>query len=224
MSTPTRLWLIRHGQTDWNRAGRIQGQSPTHLNSEGLAEARALAEILAAANHRYAACYASDLPRAAETADAIAQRLGISVQLTPALRERDFGALEGAFPEQIRAARAAAGLAHTHDLADWTGMPGIESNEDLWQRAAAALRDIAGRHPGNDVLVVTHGGLIARTVFRVLGIPDGTPRRFSLANGILAILECYPANFRLLSLANLLLLSGHAPAVDTATMPANANS
>jgi 2,3-bisphosphoglycerate-dependent phosphoglycerate mutase len=218
MSSPARLWLIRHGQTDWNRAGRIQGQSPTHLNADGFAEARSLAQILAAANHRFAACYSSDLPRAAETADVIAQRLGIAAQPMPALRERNFGPLEGATSDQIRAARAAAGLPPSTDLADWTMMPGVESNDALWQRTASALRDLAARHPASDILVITHGGLIARAVFRVLGIPDTSPRRFSLANGILAILECHPDFFRLLSLANLLLLDGHSTH-DTATTP-----
>jgi 2,3-bisphosphoglycerate-dependent phosphoglycerate mutase len=218
MSPFSRLWLIRHGQTDWNRAGRIQGQSPTHLNAEGRAEADALAEVLATAGHQFAACYSSDLPRAAETAAILAQRLPVAVHLSTALRERHFGPLEGAFPDQIRAARAAAGLPHSADLADWTGMPGVESNDALWDRISAALRDLADRHPGRNILVITHGGVIARTLFRTLGIPDGSPRRFPLSNGMLAILESRPDFFRLVTLADILLLAGRAPARDTATI------
>jgi probable phosphoglycerate mutase len=217
--SPARLWLIRHGQTDWNAAGRIQGQTPTELNAAGRWEASELAEILVQARRSFAACYSSDLPRAAQTAKILAGRLGITVNLVSALRERNFGPLEGAMPDQIRAARAAAGLAHSGDLADWTGMPGVESNEDLWKRTAAALRDIGLRHAGQDVLVVTHGGVMARALFRTLGIPDGAPRRFPLSNGMVAILETHPHGFSLITLADMFLLAGEAPAPDTATMP-----
>ncbi len=218
-ASPTRLWLIRHGQTDWNAAGRIQGQTPTELNAQGRCEAARLAGLLAQSSRRFAACYTSDLPRAAQTAQILAARLGIGVHPDPALRERDFGPLEGAFPAQIRAARAAAGVPLSGDLADWTGMPGVETNDELWLRIAAALREIAARHPAQDVLVVTHGGVMARALYRTLGISDGAPRRFPLSNGMVAILEAHPKGFGLVTLADMLLLAGEPPAPDTATMP-----
>jgi broad specificity phosphatase PhoE len=217
-----RLWLVRHGQTDWNAVGRIQGQSPTELNAAGRAEAGVIADYLARANRRFAACYASDLPRAAQTAEILARPFGLTVQIRVDLRERNFGPYEGLFPDSIRAARTAAGLPASGDLADWTGMPGVETNEQLWSRAAGALREISGKHAQQapcDILVVTHGGVMARAIYRTLGIPDGTPRHFPLSNGIIAILEAYPEGFRLLTFADLRLLAGEAPALDTATMP-----
>lgn len=216
---PARLWLIRHGQTDWNAAGRIQGQSPTELNAEGRREARDLSVILARTPRRFAACYASDLPRATQTAEILAAPHRLIVTPESALRERTFGPLEGAWPTEIRAARAQASLGHSGDLADWTGMPGVESNDSLWQRSSAALRAISQRHADQDVLVVTHGGVIARILYRTLEIPDGTPRYFPLSNGIVVIIECHPAHFALVTLADMLLLAGDRRSPDTAMMP-----
>jgi 2,3-bisphosphoglycerate-dependent phosphoglycerate mutase len=217
-SPAARLWLVRHGQTDWNAAGRVQGHTPTELNAQGLAEARALATTFSQMQHSFAACYSSDLPRAAQTAQVIAEKLQLPVQTTPALRERSFGEYEGATSEQVRAARAALGLHQTGDLADWTGMPGIESNETLWQRIAGYLREISDRHGSQDVLVITHGGVILRAVYRALAIPDGTPRHFPLSNGIVAVLQWRADSFYLLSLADMNLLLGSAPSIDTARM------
>ncbi len=218
-SQATRLWLIRHGQTDWNAIGRVQGQSPTELNAEGRREAQEVGAILARRPGKFAACYASDLPRAAETARIIAGQVGLQVSEVAGLRERSFGKLEGATSAEVRAARVAAGLAHSSDLADWTGLPGVESNDALYARSSSALREISERHPAADVLVVTHGGVMGRILFNTLGIPDSTPRRFPLSNGICAIIQAFPENFYLLTLADLGLLAGDAPAPDTAMSP-----
>ncbi|HVT79531.1 MAG TPA: histidine phosphatase family protein, partial [Phycisphaerae bacterium] len=120
---------------------------------------------------------------------------------------------------QVQHARAAAGLPVTADLADWSGLPGIEPNDELYARTAAALRDISARHPASDVLVVTHGGVIGRVLFRTLGIPDSAPRRFPLSNGICAVIEPAGDSFYLLTLADLPLLAGRPPAPDTAMSP-----
>jgi probable phosphoglycerate mutase len=217
MSQPyARLWLVRHGQTDWNVAGRVQGHTPTELNAEGRRQAATLASQLA--RQRFAAVWSSDLPRAAQTADILARSSGLVVQTTEALRERSFGQYEGATSDAIRAVRSSLGLDQTGDLADWTGMPDIESNDVLWARVSAALRQLSEQYPSQDVLVVTHGGVIARAVYRALGIEDGTPRRFPLANGIVAVLQWRAESFYLLSLADMGLLSGETAAIDTATM------
>lgn len=218
-SLPARLWLVRHGQTDWNVAGRIQGQTPTELNAQGRREAQLLADLFAKNPRPFAACYSSDLPRAAQTAHILVERLGIPMHLLNALREREFGSLEGAFPDQIRAARAVAGTTQTADLADWTGVTGVESDVALYQRVAAALVEISDGHPDQDVLVVTHGGVIARVVYRALGIPDGTPRHFPLSNGVVVVLQWHGAHFHVLTFADLPFLAGAPLAPDTALMP-----
>jgi len=216
--TGARLWLVRHGQTDWNAQGRIQGHTPTELNEAGRGQARALAEMLAVGGDKFAAIWSSDLPRAHQTAEILAGKLGMQVQGTTNLRERSFGRYEGSTSDEIRDARTALGLEQTGDLADWTGMPGIESNDVLWERVSVFLRELSAKYPDQDVLVVTHGGVIARAVYRILGIADGVPRRFPLSNGIVAIVQWRQDAFYLLSLVDMGLVIGEKPTTDTATM------
>ncbi|HEY4329519.1 MAG TPA: histidine phosphatase family protein [Phycisphaerae bacterium] len=213
---PARLWLIRHGQTDWNAQGRIQGQTSTQLNAQGIAEAQTLAKVLAATHRPFAVCYTSDLPRAAGTAEIIGAALAVPVLPDPGLRERHFGAYEGRFAKDLRETRIAAGV-NPHDLADWTGMPDVESNDALWSRASASLLQISARHPDQDILIVTHGGIIARAVYQTLAIPDTAPRRFPLSNGIVAILQFSASHWNLIALADLPFLSGLPLNQDTAT-------
>jgi broad specificity phosphatase PhoE len=211
-----RLWLVRHGETDWNAEGRVQGHTPTSLNERGREQARQLARALS--HKRFAAIVASDLPRAAETAAILAGGRGITVTHSAALRERSFGAYEGQTSAQIRDARSALGLAQTGDLADWTGMPGIETEGALWARIEPFLRDISAAHPDQDVLVATHGGVLARAIYHTLSIPEGTPRRFALSNGIIAVLQWRTDHFYLLSLIDPSLIAGGQPTADTATV------
>jgi broad specificity phosphatase PhoE len=159
----------------------------------------------------------SDLPRAAQTAEVIAGPLQLKVDVSSALRERHFGPYEGMTAEQLRAARQQLGVAQTGDLADWTGMPQIESTDAVWLRVSGFLQELSHRYPGQDLLVVTHGGVIARVVSRSLGIPEGSPRRFALSNGIVAVLEFRDPSFWLLSLADLPLIYSHEATPDTAT-------
>lgn len=210
-----RLWLVRHGETDWNAQGRVQGHTPTSLNERGREQARQLGRAIA--HKAFSAIYSSDLPRAAETAAIIAQGRGLPIQHSVALRERSFGEYEGQSSAQIRDARTALGLRQTGDLADWTGMPGIETEAELWARIDPFLREISAAHPNQDVLVATHGGVLARAIYHTLAIPEGTPRRFALSNGIIAVLQWRTDYFYLLSLIDPALLSGQ-PTVDTATV------
>ncbi len=214
---PARLWLVRHGQTDWNAAGRMQGHTPTHLNAEGRAQSFALGKLLA---HRpFAAIWSSDLPRRLQTAELIAEAAALATPIhpTPELRERSFAQYEGATSHEIQTARAALGLPSTGDLADWTGIPGIESNASLWHRVESFLQKLSAQHPAQDILIITHGGVIARAIFETLRIPDATPRRFPLSNGIVAILELRPDGWYLLSLIDMpLVMTPHtATPIDT---------
>jgi probable phosphoglycerate mutase len=212
---PARLWLVRHGQTDWNIAGRVQGHTPTELNAEGQRQAEALGRSLA--GRRFAAIWTSDLPRAYQTADLVAAAVGAPVHRSPGLRERSFGPYEGLTGAEVNAGRMAAGLPPTNDLTDWVGVPGVEGDDVVWARLSATLRELSGRYVGDDVLVVTHGGIVARAVFHVLGIPADRPRRFSVANGIVAVLQWRGEVPHLLTLADMGLVTGGVAAADTAT-------
>ena len=203
-----RFWLVRHGETDWNAAGRVQGHTPTHLNANGRQQAAEIGRLLK--GRSFAAIWSSDLPRAFETAELLVENAAFQspIQKSEKLRERSFGKYEGLTTAEIGAERTALGLVQTGDLADWTGMPDVESNEILWDRISSHLRDLSDLHAGKDVMVVTHGGVIARVVYRILGIPDGTPRHFPLSNGIVVIVQWRKDAWYLLSLLDLPLAIG----------------
>ena len=143
----TTILLARHGETDWNLQRRVQGHSDTPLNETGRAQALALAETLDDAV--LDAIYASDLARARDTAQVVADRKGLAVTVAPELRERNFGTWEGLTDDEILARFPAARTGSWGDA---------ETKEELAKRVLRALQRIAAAHPGGRVLVVTHGG------------------------------------------------------------------
>jgi broad specificity phosphatase PhoE len=147
----TTLLLVRHGETDWNADGRLQGQTDRPLSEFGRRQARQLADELA--GEELEAIYASDLSRARETAEIIGERLGLPTVLDPDLREKDWGTWEGL-------------TAVERDRVEFVG----ESTEAHQERTLHALRRIAERHPGGRVLVVTHGGSMRRVQTASLGL------------------------------------------------------
>lgn len=148
----TTLLLVRHGETDWNADGRLQGQTDRPLSEFGRRQARRLADELV--DEELGAIYSSDLVRARETAEIVAGRLGMPVNLDPDLREKDWGTWEGL-------------TAVERDRVEFVG----ESTEAHQERTLQALRRISGSHPdGERVLVVTHGGSVRRVQTAVLGM------------------------------------------------------
>jgi broad specificity phosphatase PhoE len=144
----TELYLVRHGETEWNAARRIQGRTDIPLNDTGREQARQAAELLA--RRRWQGVYTSPLGRAHETARIIADRLGLAgVTDIDALVERDYGEAEGMgfdeiealYPEGVRA-------------------PGQETREEVAARVVPALLELAERHPGERLVIVSHGGAI----------------------------------------------------------------
>ncbi len=148
----TTLLLVRHGETDWNAEGRLQGQTDRPLSDYGRRQARQLAEELA--DEDLAAIYASDLARARQTAEIVGERIGLPVELDAGLREKDWGTWEGL-------------TAVERDRVEFVG----ESTEAHSERMLRALRRICERHPdGGRVLVVTHGGSMRRVQTAALGM------------------------------------------------------
>ena len=147
----TDLLLVRHGETDWNAEGRLQGHTDRPLSDYGREQARRLAADLEAEDLE--AIYASDLARARETAEIVGERLGLPVVLDPDLREKDWGNWEGLTSVE-------------RDRVEFAG----ESTEAHQERMLHALRRIAERHPAGRVLVVTHGGSMRRVQTKVLGL------------------------------------------------------
>lgn len=156
---PATLYLVRHGATDWNEAGRWQGQSDVPLNARGRDEALAAARLLAAWGAAPAAVYSSDLSRAVETARVIATTLGpLPLVLDARLRERALGAAEGLTRAELEArfGRADSDLAAV----------GAEPREALFARFDQAVGDITARHPARALVVVSHAGAMANWLRR----------------------------------------------------------
>lgn len=157
----TLLALVRHGQTDWNLHDLLQGSSDIPLNATGRAQATQAGLLLSDAS--WDRIVTSPLQRAVETARIIAEICGVdSVDVDPALVERDYGAAEGMTREQAT-------------LQFGTDWPGEESYEDLTVRAVAAVDAIASRYPGQRLILATHGTFIRVFADAVVGAPTVKP-------------------------------------------------
>ena len=153
----TQIYLLRHGQTDWNLQGRWQGHADIPLNAVGLEQAVRLAQTLSACGLQ--AIYASDLQRARQTAEALAQVTGLSVVVDARLREVNQGEWQGLPMAEIRQ-RYRRGY---QDLKDPTlfAPPGGESLRQLCDRLLSSIQEIAIHHPDQRVAVVSHGFAVA---------------------------------------------------------------
>lgn len=158
---PTTFYLIRHGETEWNRAGRWQGMADVPLSDLGRAQAEALAQRLANECFTVDHTYSSDLLRAWDTAQIVAQRLGLAVQPLPDLREIDVGAWSGLTRAEI-VERWPGAFVTRHSAPDG------ENREAFWQRVADAVLRLAEQHTGERVLLVTHGGVIRGLLSQIL--------------------------------------------------------
>lgn len=174
----TELYLVRHGETDWNRQRRIQGLTDIALNDSGREQARATARRLA--TRRWDGVFTSPLSRARETAEIIAAELGMPQPTAlDALVERNYGEAEGldfAEVDRLWPERAA--------------VPGQETREEVTERVLPALQELAGAHPGESLLVVSHGGAIRAVLMAVQpdashgAISNGSVHSFRFAGSL----------------------------------------
>lgn len=161
----TRLIVWRHGNTDWNAADRVQGQTDTALNDLGRAQATAAAPLIAAL--RPDAIVASDLRRAADTAAALVALTGLPVRSDPRLRERHYGLWQGLTMTTI-AERFPAEHARWRSGDQAPGCE-VESLDDLGKRVGEALQEAADAAPGGTVVIATHGGAARQGCGHLLG-------------------------------------------------------
>ncbi len=162
------LWLVRHGESNWNRLGWIQGQlDEPRLTRRGRLQAERVATLLA--TKELSAVFSSDLQRARSTAEIIASRTGCAVRVDTRLRERSFGALEGAPTGSLPAEATGIGGGRVTDA---SAHPiGGESLAEVATRCAEFIRRLEAEQPEGDLAVVAHGGSI-----RLLSsIVSGTP-------------------------------------------------
>jgi probable phosphoglycerate mutase len=185
------IFLFRHGETDWNRDGRLQGRIDVPLNATGLAQAEALARELL--RHRIEAVVSSDLLRAWTTGRIVAEALGVPLFAEEGLRETSVGEAEGLLWAEAKG-RFGEGLTERWFTDDDAAFPGGESGFETRMRGLAALRRFAAANPYRRIGVSTHGAMI-RQLMRYALPPGSAPVRTH--NTVLYILDYEAAADRL---------------------------
>ncbi len=198
MTQACTLWLVRHGETDWNVAGRLQGQLEVPLNANGRRQAQRLAERLGRdhALEPFAALYTSDLGRAVETASAVSQVLGLRSTARADLRERHFGVLSELTLAEAEAREPELFARLKARDADFVPAGG-ESLSQLFRRSVAALSEIAGAWPGRQVVVVTHGGVLDAAWRAAQGLALEVKRDHELSNAGINRVRVHDERFEL---------------------------
>ncbi len=186
MSDAATLWLVRHGETVWNREGRQQGHLDSPLTDLGVRQAQAIADALA--DLTFNGLYSSDLGRAMQTADFISRRTGLPVTAEPLLRERHLGFFEGMTWLEAEARHPAAVASFRTGDADFV-IPGGESARQRFERTTQCLTELARKHNGQPFIVVAHGGVLDGMYRLANGIDLAEPRRFRLLNASINVFD-----------------------------------
>ena len=176
----TDLLLIRHGETDWNRELRFQGQVDVPLNAVGHEQARRVADRLAGETVHH--LYASDLLRVRQTAEPVRQQLVLTGANDVALRERNFGVVDGMRVDDIKGQYPDA-WAHWVQFDEDFSFDGGESTRQFHARVVDAIRRLVAAHPQQTLLVVTHGGVLDMIYRSARALPLSGPRTCSIPNG-----------------------------------------
>ncbi len=184
----TRVYLARHGETEWNAQGKYLGLTNLSLTSNGESQARALSSFLA--NKQIDIAYSSALIRANQTAKIVTEPHGLNVCKVPGLNEVDFGEWDGLTYPEIK--ERYPGLAD-----DWlkrtseVQIPGGESWLDFKTRVMGALNEILNKNGGKNILVVSHGGPIKTIISDILGLELTSFWKITQDRGALNIIEFY---------------------------------
>lgn len=185
------IWLIRHGETLWNREKRFQGHRDIPLSDTGRDQARACGRQLRDVS--FSAVYSSDLLRASETASLVFEGRDLETSLDERYRERHMGVLEGHTRDEIPERFPEAWSAFNENLPDREVEGGGESIRMVRERVFEALSELATRHLGQRIAVVSHGGVARVCVRHVLGVADLVPSRFPVPNLAIQVMTFDPS-------------------------------
>lgn len=178
--------MVRHGESTWNREQRIQGQLDPALTDRGLVQAAEVAERLS--GHEVVALYTSDLTRARQTAQPIAEQVGCEPIVVSWLREIGLGAWEGKTSGELMDEYPELWRAWAREPS-WNLVPGGEGATAFERRVGQAVQELFSRHPEGDILCVTHGGVIQVALGTVVGRASDGIFPFLIENCSLTVLE-----------------------------------
>ncbi len=202
----TRIVLVRHGQTEWNRVERFRGRADVPLNETGLAQAEATGKRVAV-EWQPSAIYASPLSRAVKTAAAIARHFDLPVQIHHGIADIDYGQWQGLTPDEVK--ERWPEIHHAWYSAPHTmRIPGGETLDDLRTRGMAAVKELAVRHAGQTIVLVGHTVINRIILLGALGL--GNERFWRLRQDTCAInvFEADDGEFTLVSLNDTCHLRG----------------
>ena len=194
----TRIILVRHGQTEWNRVERFRGRADVPLNETGLAQAEVTGKRIFN-EWRPEAVYSSPLSRAVRTAEIIAGHFDLSVQVHPGLTDIDYGQWQGLTPEEVRE-RWPEMIDDWYNKPDSIRIPGGETLEELRTRLLRAIGELVKRHDGQTIVVVGHIVINRIILLGVLGLSND---RFWRLHQDTCAINCFKAeggDFTLVSL------------------------
>ncbi len=185
------VYIVRHGETMWNAAGRIQGHTDVELTERGKEQARATARRLAGVN--FGVAYSSDMSRARDTALIILGERETPLHSVPELREYNKGVFEGLTPEEYRQRYPEHYHASLVNDLDFTP-PGGETIRQCQARLSAFVRALKGKHSDEDVLLVGHGGSLRSGIVALLDLPLEANWKFVMHNCALSVIRIYSNN------------------------------
>jgi broad specificity phosphatase PhoE len=194
----TRIILVRHGQTEWNRVERFRGRADVPLNETGLAQAEATGRRIASM-WQPVAVYASPLSRAVKTAEAIARSFALPVQVHPGLADIDYGLWQGLTPDEARA-RWPEIVEAWYTAPHTVHIPGGETLADLRTRAMATVNDLAARHSGQTLGMVGHTVINRIILLGVLGLGNDRFWRIRQDTCAINVFEAEADGFTLVSM------------------------
>lgn len=181
----TTIYLVRHGETEWNRLGLIQGHLESNLTKEGLMATKAFKKEITALNPDV--IYSSDQPRAVKTAQILTGDLNRKINLHSDLREINFGVFQGHNWDYIEREMKHIHNSYVEDP-DYI-VPGGESHNQFNQRAITVLENITQENRGKKILIVSHGGTISKMLFYAKKLAPSGNRYFRTKNLALNVLK-----------------------------------
>jgi len=190
----TRFIVIRHGETEWNVEGRWQGHQDSPLTANGLVQAKAVAKRLK--DVQFAALYSSRLGRALETAQAISESTGHKINKISGITERRIGVFEGLTRLEIEKNHPDAYQQFQTSDPDFE-IPEGESARQHEKRIMVCFNELAIKHPGETIVVVTHGGVLNRVFRTIVGLGLDAPRKFKIMNTSINVLNFVDGEWQL---------------------------
>lgn len=199
MARPTRIIVVRHGETEWNVEGRLQGSQDSALTHRGRTQSERLGRALK--KLKISAAYSSDLGRAQETARialAWASKTNVRFEVDPRLREISYGKIEGLTWREVEELHPTIHRSMEERRQDFAP-PGGETRGQLVERITATLKELGHRHRSETIFVVTHGGALSAFLRHVLGIPAAERRFVRAENCALNRFDLRGEHFRLIT-------------------------